>query len=106
MAAGAGKVALAPIATTLTGDACPLTRTIDFVGYGTGASTPCFEGAPTANLSATTAAIRKGSGCTDTDNNGDDFTTTDTITARNSATTALVCSCQSPGAAMFPDDAE
>ena len=44
----------------------------DFVGYGTAATT--FEGtAPTASLSNTTAALRGGGGCTDTDQNGTDF---------------------------------
>jgi hypothetical protein len=45
---------------------------IDFVGYGTTAN--CFEGTgPTANLSATSAALRKTSGCTDSNNNSRDF---------------------------------
>ena len=71
MAAGSGKVALANNATTLTGS-CP-TGVVDFVGFGPTAN--CFEGAgPTATLSNTTAALRKGNGATDTDNNADDFT--------------------------------
>ena len=44
----------------------------DFVGYGSTANN--FEGSgPTATLSNTTAALRAGSGCTDTDANSADF---------------------------------
>ena len=70
MSATAGKVALANTSTTLTGT-CP-SGLVDFVGYGS--ATTCFEGAPTANLSNTTAALRKSDGATDTDNNSADFT--------------------------------
>jgi uncharacterized protein len=71
MAGGAGKVALASNSTTLTGS-CPA-GLVDFVGYGSG--TNCFEGAgPTGTLSSSLAAIRKGDGATDTDNNSADFT--------------------------------
>src|SRR5665811_1497526 len=63
MAAGSGKVALANNATTLTGS-CP-TGVVDFVGYGTA---NCSETSPTATLSNTTAALRKGNGAIDTDN--------------------------------------
>jgi predicted extracellular nuclease len=75
MAAGAGKVALVSNQTTIpSGTGCPTTGVIDFVGYGT--STNCFEGTgPTATLNNTTAALRAGSGCTDTDQNASDFDT-------------------------------
>jgi hypothetical protein len=69
----AGKVFLARNI-NLIGSSCPLPNPdiIDFVGYGTTAN--CFEGSgPTATLSNTTAAIRKSGGCTDTDNNANDF---------------------------------
>jgi hypothetical protein len=71
MGATAGKVALVSNTTVLTGG-CPTgANIIDFVGYG-GAS--CFEGSgPTAATSNTTAAFRKTNGCTDTDNNANDF---------------------------------
>lgn len=69
MAAGAGKVALVSNAVLLVGS-CPA-GVVDFVGYGAG--TNCFETGPTGTLSATTAALRKSSGFTDTDNNGADF---------------------------------
>ena len=72
MSATAAKVALANSQTALTGT-CPTGASIvDFVGYG-GAN--CSEGSPTAQLSNTTAAIRKGAGTTDTDNNLADFAT-------------------------------
>jgi uncharacterized repeat protein (TIGR01451 family) len=90
MAAGAGKVALVNNQTTITsGTVCPSGATIvDFVGYGTG--TNCFEGGPTATLTNTTAALRNGNGCTDTDNNGSDFST-GAPNPRNSASTASFC---------------
>ena len=72
MSATAGKVALVASTTPLTGT-CPTGGAIvDFVGYGTAAN--CFEGAgPTGATSNTTAALRKGEGATDTDNNNADF---------------------------------
>ncbi|MDO9302541.1 MAG: ExeM/NucH family extracellular endonuclease [Anaerolineales bacterium] len=70
MSATAGKVALVNNSTTLTG-LCPA-GLVDFVGFGS--ATNCFEGAPTANLSNTTAALRKSNGAQDTDNNNADFT--------------------------------
>jgi hypothetical protein len=72
MSATTGKVALVNSTTALSG-ACPLgAGVIDFVGYGTTAT--CAEGgAPTANLSNTTAAVRKAGGTTDTNNNAADF---------------------------------
>ncbi|MCX6036660.1 MAG: lamin tail domain-containing protein [Chloroflexi bacterium] len=68
MSLSAGKVALVNNSTTLTGT-CP-TGTVDFVGFGTTAN--CYEGAPMANLSNTTAALRNSNGATDTDNNKND----------------------------------
>lgn len=74
MGGSAGKVALLNTTTALTGSGCPFIASIvDFVGYGTTAN--CFEGSgPTPALSNTTAALRAGAGCTDTDNNAADFT--------------------------------
>ncbi|NDK38396.1 nuclease [Pseudoxanthomonas gei] len=87
MAAGAGKVALSNGAAALSG-VCP-TGNIDFVGFGTAAN--CSEGAaPTATLTATTAALRAGNGCTDSNNNGADFAV-GAPAPRNSASAALVC---------------
>ena len=70
MAAGAGKVALSTTTTPFSGSCASCA--VDMVGYGATAS--CFEGAgPTAGLSNTTAALRKRSGCFDSDNNNIDF---------------------------------
>ena len=79
LAAGGGKVILV---NTTTGLACnggstpcsaaQLAQIIDLVGYD-GAN--FYEGAaPAPTLSNTTAAFRAGAGCTDTDDNGADFT--------------------------------
>ena len=71
MSATAGKVALVGNTTALAG-ACPVGGTIiDFLGFGPTAT--CFEAAPTAGLSNTTAALRAANGCTETDNNATDF---------------------------------
>ncbi len=70
MAGGAGKIALVSNQDTLAG-ACPTAGVVDLVGYGTG--TNCAEGAPTATLSNTTAALRRGGGCVETDQNSTDF---------------------------------
>lgn len=86
MAAGAGKIALSSSAGALSGT-CPVN--IDFVGFGSAAN--CAEGgAPTATLNATTAALRADGGCTDSNNNGADFTA-GTPAPRNSASPANVC---------------
>jgi predicted extracellular nuclease len=77
MAAGAGKVALANIATGLgcNGGSTPcsparLANIVDLIGYG---NANFFEGAAAPTLSNTTAALRKDDGCTETDNNASDF---------------------------------
>ncbi len=56
---------------------------IDIVGWGTA---NCYETTPTANLTSTTTAVRKGGGMTDTDNNSLDFDllSTPTVTMHNS----------------------
>jgi large repetitive protein len=81
-----GKVALVSSATPLSG-MCPTGGVVDRIGYG---PADCFEGAPTALLSNPKAALRNGSGCTDTDNNLGDFTIA-APTPRNGMTPALVC---------------
>jgi len=90
MSGSAGKVALVNNQTTLTGT-CPLGASVlDFVGFGP--ATNCSETAPTTpNLSNTTAAIRAGNGCTDTNNNSTDFAN-GAPAARNSASPAATCS--------------
>lgn len=89
MSATAGKVALVNSTVALTG-ACPTgANIIDFAGFGTTAN--CFEGTgPTPAPSNTTAVIRAGSGCTDTDQNATDFTAV-TPAPRNSATPVFTC---------------
>jgi endonuclease G len=73
MSANNGKVALTTSTVALTG-ACPAGGTIvDFVGYGTA---NCSETAATPGLVNTTAALRNGLGCNETDNNSADFTIT------------------------------
>lgn len=73
MAGTNGKVALVSSDITLSG-ACPLGgAVVDFVGYGSTAT--CAETAPTATLSNTTAALRKGAGSIDTGDNSADFAT-------------------------------
>jgi hypothetical protein len=70
----AGKIAIAKPGSPFPAGTCPLPNSdiLDYVGFGGTAN--CFEGnGPTAALSNTTAAIRKSSGCTDTDNNASDF---------------------------------
>src|SRR5947209_4024012 len=70
MSATNGKVALVANSTALTG-ACPTGGAIvDLIGYGTA---NCSETTPTATLNNTSAAIRRGNGCVDTDNNVNDF---------------------------------
>jgi hypothetical protein len=89
MAGGSGKVALVS-STTLLAGTCPADPTlVDIVGYGPTAN--CFEGAaPVGVLSATTAGVRSGAGCVDTQSNGANFTVA-TPTPRNSASAAALC---------------
>jgi predicted extracellular nuclease len=95
MSATAGKVIVArsPTALSCNGGSAPCSPTqlaliVDLVGYG---GADFFEAAPTPSLTNTTAAIRAGGGCTDTDNNSADFTT-GAPTPRNSASPVLTCS--------------
>nr|WP_276325502.1 lamin tail domain-containing protein [Deinococcus radiopugnans] len=64
------------------------TDVLDFVGYG--AANEAEGGASTPALSSTTAALRAGNGCTDTNNNGADFTAA-APAPRNSASPKNVC---------------
>ena len=89
MGAPSGKIALVNSTTALSG-ACPTGGGIaDFVGYG-GAGTNCSETTPTASLDNLTAAVRKGNGCVDTDNNSNDFVLIGPI-PRNSGSAANTC---------------
>jgi len=72
MSATTGKVALVSNNTLITsGTSCPTTNVVDFVGFG---AANCSETTPTGALSNTNAALRNGSGATDTDSNVSDFT--------------------------------
>ena len=90
--ATAGKIALVNNATTLSGT-CPISNTsvVDFIGYGSGVS--CFEGAARSPAPSdnTRAILRGTNGCTDTDQNGNDFGT-GAPNPRNSATPPNGCS--------------
>ncbi len=77
MSAAAGKVALVNTTTPLgcnggstPCDAAALATIVDRIGYG---NADFFEGTAAPATSNTTAAERLGGGCTDTDNNGQDF---------------------------------
>jgi predicted extracellular nuclease len=88
MSGSGGKVVLLNVNTVITaGTACPSgASVVDIVGYGS--TTTCSETAPTADLSVTTAALRKANGATDTDNNSADFTIT-TPNPRNAAAVSV-----------------
>ncbi len=91
-----GKVALVNGLTALVGCAFPSAGVIDAVGYGTA---NCSETATTAALTVTTAGIRNNNGCTDTDNNGADFTM-DVPSPRNSASPIFICSGGPPSPSL------
>jgi hypothetical protein len=87
LAATSGQVALVTNTTALTGTCLPTGGAImDFVGYG---KSGCPNAMPSA-LSNTTAAIRKGNGCIDTDNDQNDFLVDEPI-PRNSSAPANSC---------------
>ena len=96
MSGTAGKVILANSTTALAcnggSTACSSAQSsliLDLVGFGTA---NFFEGTAAApTLSNTTAALRGGNGCTDTNQNGTDFTAV-APAPRNSATALAACS--------------
>jgi predicted extracellular nuclease len=71
MSGTAGKVALASSGAALSGATPTSDKLVDLFGYNANG----FEGTTGPGLSNTTAALRAGGGCTDTDNNGSDFAT-------------------------------
>lgn len=88
LSATAGKVALVNNQTLA--PSCTDASVLDLVGYGTTAS--CYEGssrAPTPG-SNNNAIFRAGAGCTDTDDNGADFSAA-TADPRNSSSPANPC---------------
>ncbi|MGE3841677.1 MAG: lamin tail domain-containing protein [Vicinamibacterales bacterium] len=87
MAAGSGKIALVSTTSPASG-MCPSSNLADLVGYG---AANCYEGAgPTAQLGNTTAALRKRTGCYDSNNNNVDFSAGNP-TPRNSASRSKDC---------------
>jgi len=91
-----GKIFLTGPGTNFFGSTCPLPNSeiVDFVGYESTAN--CFEGGgPVPTLSNTTAALRQGYGCTDTDNNNGDFLV-EVPNPRNSHSTPNSCSTAPP----------
>jgi DNA/RNA endonuclease G (NUC1) len=101
MSATAGKVALVTNQTLLTcgatNNCSPVASIKDFIGYGTGSGgATAFEGttgAPT--LTNTTADIRAGAGCIDSDSNSSDFTS-GTPNPRNSVSPTHSCTDSAP----------
>ncbi|MCM5681905.1 ExeM/NucH family extracellular endonuclease [Schlegelella sp. S2-27] len=88
MSARSGKVALVSSGMALSGASPSGATLVDLVGYG-GAGH--FEGSSAAPaLSNTTAALRTAAGCTDTQQNGIDFSS-GVPAPRNSATAAAPC---------------
>jgi predicted extracellular nuclease len=87
MSASTGKVVLATSTAAIS--SCTSTAVVDLVAYGSGVS--CSEGSPAPGLSNTTALLRAGNGCTDTDNNAADFSA-GTPNPRNSSSAATNCS--------------
>jgi Lamin Tail Domain len=88
-----GKIALVRGSTALTcgtspGSCASDASIADLVGYGSASD---YEGSAAApSLSSTTAAVRAGNGCTDTDDNGSDFSAT-APSPKNSASPANDC---------------
>jgi hypothetical protein len=94
MSATAGKVALVSSTVSLGCNGgstvcspAQLAQIVDLVGFG---SANFFEGAAAPTLSNTTAALRAGNGCTETDNNSTDFAA-GAPAPRNSATALAPC---------------
>ncbi|MEV5743294.1 ExeM/NucH family extracellular endonuclease [Microbispora rosea] len=106
LSATAGKVALVRSTTGLAcnGGSSPCTpeqaeQIADLVGYGTA---NYFEGPAAApGLSNSTAAVRAGGGCADTDDNAADFTA-GTPAPRNTATPPAPCGVASPSPSASP----
>jgi predicted extracellular nuclease len=94
-----GKVILANVATTIgcngSSTVCTpaqLAQIVDLLGYGTANFS---EGTASTAATSTTALLRANNGCTDTDNNANDFAR-GTPVARNSASPLNVCGGGTP----------
>ena len=107
LAVSGGKVAVVRGTTALTCGAtagsCSADASVaDLIGYGGAAD---FEGTgAAASLNSTTAALRADGGCTDTDQNADDFAGA-TPSPRNSATAAAPCAGGPPPTQGVSQDA-
>jgi 2',3'-cyclic-nucleotide 2'-phosphodiesterase (5'-nucleotidase family) len=88
MSGTTGKVALVRSTAALSVAAPSAATYEDLIGFGPTATG--FEGAATAVLSNTTAALRNNSGCSDSNNNGADFSI-GTPAPRNSSTALAPC---------------
>ena len=98
MAGGAGKVALVSNQDTLR---APARRRPSSTSSATGRATNCSEGAPTATLSNTTAALRRDGGCIDTDQNNADFAVA-AAAPRNTGADRHVCDVPTGTASATP----
>ena len=98
LAASGGKVAIVQGTSPLScggsaGSCASAAGLADLVGYGSAAD---YEGSAAAPaLTSSTAAVRAGAGCTDTDSNSADFSAADP-TPRNSSSPAASCSGSPP----------
>ena len=81
LSATAGKLALVTGGSPIDGRCPAATRIVDLVGYG---GADCAETAPLVALAADRSGMRTGGGCSDSDNNAADFSTTAPL-PRNSA---------------------
>jgi hypothetical protein len=100
LAVSGGKVALVRTAAALTcgaaaGSCSGDSAVADLIGYG---SATDYEGSgPAPTISNTTAALRAGDGCTDTDANSSDFSAQPPV-PRNSAVAVSPCAAEPPPA--------
>ncbi len=103
MSAASGKVALANQAASLgcgaTGSECtiPASAIIDLVAWG--ASNNAEGGSSVNNgvaLTSTQGCVRKTNGCTETNNNNNDFDVVTAPVPRNSASPVVICGGSSP----------
>jgi Lamin Tail Domain len=107
LAVSGGKVALVSSTTALTcggsvGSCSADASVVDLIGYG---SATDYEGGGSGPaISNTTAAVRTGGGCTDTDANASDFTAA-TPTPRNSTAAPAPCSGGPPPVTGVSEDA-
>jgi Lamin Tail Domain len=107
LAVSGGKVALvrgnAPLGCGASAGSCSADLLVaDLIGYGS--ATDYEGGGPAPAISNTTAALRAGDGCTDTDTNSSDFSAA-APTPRNSAAAAAPCSGGPPPAEAVSENA-